>query len=101
MEKQETLIAKYQSLVSEWNTIFLTSSILFASSIVGLVLGLIYYNTYAIVISIVLMMVFGAFEYRSRKFYVETKHDLEEEMFKLAGMKKPKMKELVEKGLVW
>ena len=101
MEKQETLIAKYQSLVSEWNTIFITSSILFASSIVGLVLGLIYFNTYAIMISIVLMLVFGAFEYRSRKFYVESKRELEEEMFKLAGIKKPKMKELVEKGLVW
>ncbi|UCC91953.1 MAG: hypothetical protein JSV39_01670 [Candidatus Aenigmatarchaeota archaeon] len=101
MEKQQTLIAKYQSLVSEWNTIFITSSILFASCILGLVAGLIYYNMYAIVISIVLMLVFGAFEYRSRQFYVEGKRELEEEMFKLAGIKKPKMKELVEKGLVW
>ena len=101
MEKQQTLIAKYNSIISEWNTIFITSSILFASCIVGLVMGFIYYNMYAIVTSIVLMIIFGAFEYRSRKFYVETKHEMEEEMFKLAGMKKPKMKELVEKGLVW
>lgn len=97
MEKRETLIAKYQSLVSEWNTIFLTSSILFASCVIGLVLGFVYYNTYAIVISIVLMFVFGAFEYRSRKFYVETKEKLEKEM----GLRKAGMKELVEKGLVW
>jgi hypothetical protein len=97
MEKQETLMAKYQSLVSEWNTIFLSSSVLFASSIVGLVLGLIYFNAYAIVISIVLMFVFGAFEYRSRKFYVEAKEKLEKEM----GIRRACTKELVEKGLVW
>ncbi len=97
MEKERALIAKYQSLVSEWNTIFLTSSILFASSIVGLVAGLVYYSMYAIVISIVLMLVFGAFEYRSRKFYVETKEKLEKEM----GIRKAGTKELVEKGLVW
>ena len=101
MDKQETLIAKYQSLVSEWNMIFFTSSILFASSVLGLVLGLIYFNLYAIVITIVLMLVFGTFEHRSRKLYVETKHEFEEEMFKLAGMNKPKIKELVKKGLVW
>ncbi len=101
MEKEETLIAKYQSLVSEWNTIFLTSSILFASCIIGLVIGFVYYNMYVITISVVLMLIFGAFEYRSRKFYVETKNELEEEMFKLAGMKKTKAKELVDKGLVW
>ena len=101
MEKQETLIAKYNSLVAEWNTIFLTSSLLFASSIIGLVIGIVYYNMYVMIITVVLMLIFGAFEYRSRKFYVETKHELEEEMFKLAGMKKMKVKELVEKGLVW
>lgn len=101
MEKQETLIAKYRSLVSEWNTILLSNSILFASSIIALAVGLVYFNMYVIVVSVFLMLVFGAFEYRSRKFYVETKHELEEEMFKLAGLKKTKLKELVEKGLVW
>ena len=101
MEKQQTLIAKYESLVSEWNTIFLASSILFASSALGLVIALVYFNTYALVISLALMFVFGTFEYRSRKLYVETKHELEEEMFRLAGMKKTSEKKLVEKGLVW
>jgi Ca2+-dependent lipid-binding protein len=93
---EEILMAKYQSLVSEWNTIFLTSSILFASCIIGLVMGIIYFNAFAMFISIVLMFVFGTFEYRSRKFYVETKAKLEREL----GLKKAS-KEIVEKGLVW
>lgn len=101
MDKQQTLIAKYQALVSEWNTISLVCSVIFSVSLIGLVLGMIFYNTYAILIAIVVMLVFGAFEYRSRKEYVEIKEDLEDEMFKLAGMKKAKTKELIRKGLWW
>ena len=101
MDKHAALTAKYHSLVSEWNTIFLSTSILFGCSIVGLVFGLIYFSTNAIIVTIFLMLVFGAFEYRSRKFYVETKREIEEELFKSAGIKKKNLKELVEKGLVW
>ncbi len=101
MEKHETLIAKYQALVSEWNTISLVCSMVFSFSLIGLVLGMIFYNTYAMLIAIVVMLVFGAFEYKSRKEYVEIKEDLEGEMFKLAGMKKAKTKELIRKGLWW
>ncbi|MCK5022951.1 MAG: hypothetical protein KAS04_02145 [Candidatus Aenigmarchaeota archaeon] len=101
MEKQGTIIAKYQALVSEWNTIFLASSILFGCSIIGLVLGFVFSSINAMIISLVLMLMFGAFEFRSRKFYVETKHELEEEMFGHAGLKKMKIKEVVEKGLIW
>jgi len=101
MEKQQTLLKKYEALVSEWNTISLICSLAFSASFIGLVLGLIFYNTYAIVISIVVMFTFGAFEYRSRKEYVEIKEDLEDEMFKLAGMKKARAKELIRKGLWW
>jgi ribose/xylose/arabinose/galactoside ABC-type transport system permease subunit len=101
LEKQGTIIAKYQALVSEWNTISLICSVLFASAIIGLVMGIIYLNINTMIITIVLMFIFGAFEYRSRKIYVEAKREIEDEMFKLAGMKNPKLKELVDEGLVW
>jgi len=101
MEKQQTLLKKYEALVSEWNTISLICSMVFSACFISLTLGMIFYNTYAIVISVVVMFVFGGFEYRSRKEYVEIKEYLEEEMFKLAGMKRMKTKELIRKGLWW
>ena len=101
MEKQQTLLKKYEALVSEWNTISLVCSLAFSACFVGLVLGLVFYNISAIVISIVVMFIFGAFEYRSRKIYVEIKEELEEEMFKMAGMKKAKTREMIKKGLWW
>ncbi|NIO22555.1 MAG: hypothetical protein GTN38_00825 [Candidatus Aenigmarchaeota archaeon] len=101
MERQQTLLKKYEALVSEWNTISLVCSVAFSACFIGVVLGLIFYNTSAIAISIVVMFVFGGFEYKSRKEYVEIKEDLEEEMFKLAGMKKARTKELIRKGLWW
>ncbi|NIO21404.1 MAG: hypothetical protein GTN76_11865 [Candidatus Aenigmarchaeota archaeon] len=101
MEQQQTLLKKYEALVSEWNTISLICTLAFSACFIGLVLGLVFFNTYAIVISIVVMFVFGGFEYKSRKEYVMIKEDLEEEMFKMAGMKKAKAKELIRKGLWW
>ena len=101
MERQQTLLKKYETLVSEWNTISLICTLAFSACFIGLVLGLVFYNTYAIVISIVVMFVFGGFEYKSRREYVGIKEDLEDEMFKLAGMKKAKTKELIRKGLWW
>lgn len=93
---KKALTVKYESLVSEWNTIFLTSSVLFSACIIGLSLGFVFRDMYVLVISIVLMVIFGAFEYRSRKFYVEAKAEIEKKL----GIKGQK-NELVEKGLVW
>lgn len=101
MEQQQTLLKKYEALVSEWNTISMVCAFAFSACFVGVILGLVFYNTPAIVISIAVMCVFGSFEYRSRKVYVDLKEDLEEEMFKMAGMKKAKTKELIRKGLWW
>jgi len=98
MERHEALAAKYQALVSEWSTIFIASSVLFASAIVGLVFGLIYFSLPVIVITILLMFVFALFEYRSRTLYVKAKREIERELFKAGGKKE---KELVERGLVW
>jgi|GEM_PF-1320135 len=101
MESQHTLLKKYEALVSEWNTISLVSTLGFSACFIGLILGLVFINTYSVVISVVVMLLFGGFEYKSRKEYVEIKEELEEEMFKLAGMKKAKTKELIKKGLWW
>jgi len=101
MEKQQTLLKKYEALVSEWNTISLICSTVFSASFIGLILGLVFYSNVAVVISIVVMFIFGCFEYKSRKEYVDIKEELEEEMFKMAGMKKAETKELIRKGLFW
>jgi hypothetical protein len=101
MEKQQTLLKKYEALVSEWNTISLICTLAFSACFIGLILGLVFYDIHAIVVSIVVMFIFGGFEYKSRKEYVEIKEDLEDEMFKLAGMKKARTKELIKKGLWW
>lgn len=101
VEKQETLIVRYQTLVAEWNTISIVSAILFASAILGLVIGLVYFNLAVILITIILMFTFATFEYRSRTIYVEAKKELETEILKYSGIKKAKAKELVNKGLVW
>ncbi len=101
MEKQETLIARYQVLVSEWNTVSIVCAILFASTLVGLVFGLIYFNMSVVFITLVLMFSFATFEYRSRTIYVDAKRELEEEIFKYSGLKKAKRKDLVNKGLIW
>lgn len=89
---------KYESLVSEWNMLSLVCSISFAATILALVLGLIFRNLYAIAVSIITMFIFGIFEYKSRNDYVFSKAMIEEEMFKLAGMKKLKTKEIIRKG---
>jgi uncharacterized membrane protein YhiD involved in acid resistance len=101
VEKQETLIVRYQALIAEWNAISIVSAILFASAIIGLVMGLLYFNTAAILITIVLMFIFAAFEHRSRNIYVENKRELEAEILKYSGIKKAKAKDLVNKGLMW
>jgi hypothetical protein len=95
------LLKKYEALVSEWNTIFLVCSLAFSASLIGLVLGLVFYSAYAVVVSVFVMFAFGVFEYRSRKEYVEIKEELEDEMFKFAGMKKSKTREMIRKGLWW
>ena len=99
VEKQETLIVRYQVLVAEWNAISLVSAILFSSTIIGLVMGLLYFNPAVILITIVLMLIFAAFEHRSGNIYVENKRELEAEILKYSGIKKAKAKELVSKSL--
>jgi TRAP-type C4-dicarboxylate transport system permease small subunit len=99
MEKHYTILFKYQALVSEWNAISIVNAILFGVSILGILLGLVYNHMPAVGLATVLMVVFAAFEYKTRKKYVTLKLELEEEMYKLAGLKKPKTEDMIRKGL--
>lgn len=101
MEMQTTLLKKYESLVTEWNTISLICGISFAATFIGIVLGLIYMNLHVIVLSMVIMLVFSGFEYQTRRKYIHLKEEIEHEMFRMAGMKSPKMKSLIRKGMWW
>lgn len=99
MEKQQTLLKKYESLVNEWNTTSMVCAVSFSASIIGLALGLIFNNIPTTVTMLVIMVIFAIFEYRAREDYVGSKKELEEEMFKLAGLKVVKIKEVVKKGI--
>jgi hypothetical protein len=101
MEKQQTLLKKYESMVMEWNTLSLICGIAFAATFIGLVLGLLYTNFQVIFISMVIMLVFSLFEYSTRKKYVHIKEELEHEMFRMARMKNPKIRNLIRKGMWW
>jgi uncharacterized membrane protein len=98
MEKNDMLVVKYKALVSEWNTISLVSSILFGSAIIGFLMSLIYLNFLVTFIAVALMLIFAAFEHRSRTLYVKEKLELEKQLFKSAGLKN---KGIVNKGLIW
>ena len=99
MEKQSTMICKYQALVSEWNAISMVNAVLFGVSILGIIFGLIFVSMPAVAVATVIMVVFAAFEYKTRKKYVRLKAELEEELYRMAGMKKPKTEEIIKKGL--
>lgn len=99
MEKQSTVLYKYQALVSEWNTVSLVNAVLFGVSVMGILFGLIFVSMPAVAVATTIMIVFAAFEYKTRKKYVRLKAELEEELYKLAGMKKPRTEEIIKKGL--
>ncbi len=99
MEKQQTILKKYESLVMEWNTVSLVCAISFGATFLGLIIGLVYNSIYAIFVSMVVMLVFAAFEYKTRRAYARIKETLEDEMFGMAGIKKPKVRELIKKGM--
>jgi hypothetical protein len=98
MEKNEALLAKYKALTAEWSTVSIVTSILFASTILGLVFSLVFFNPGVTFIVVVLMVMFALFENRSRNIYIKERADLEEQMFKGTGLKK---KGIVEKGIIW
>jgi hypothetical protein len=99
MEKHYTIINEYQALTNEWNSVAIVNAIFFSVSILGIILGLLNNHMPVVGLATVLMLVFAAFEYRTRKRYVNLKTELEEEMYKLAGMKKPKREEMIRHGL--
>lgn len=88
MEKNEMLVVKYKTLVSEWNTVSLMSSILFGSAIIGFLVSLIYLNFLTTFMAVMLMFIFAAFEHRSRKIYIKEKLELEGALFGKSGLKK-------------
>jgi hypothetical protein len=101
MEGHHAILKKYEALVQEWNTLSLICAIAFAATFMGLVFGLIFADMNVIIISMVVMLVFSGFEYKTRRSYVHIKDELEQEMFSMAGVKNPRIRHLVRKGLWW
>lgn len=98
MDKNEALLAKYKALTADWSTVSIVTSILFASTILGLVFSLVFFNLGVTFIVVVLMVMFALFEHRSRSIYIKERAALEEQLFKGTGLKK---KRVVEKGIIW
>lgn len=101
MDRIQILIKKYEILVSEWNKISLVISIYFSACILGLAIGLVFYNATAVLVMLVTMAIFAGFEYKMRKQYVETKAKIEREIFAAAKMKPLYVKEIIKKGFTW
>jgi len=93
-------MTKYTVLVNEWNTLSLVVSVMVGFSMLGLVMGIIYANNMAITLTIAVLLALSIFEYRSREIYVESREYLENELFRSAGMKGPKVKEVITKGAI-
>ncbi len=100
MQEQSALMTKYTTLANEWNTLSLVVAIMVGFSMLGLVVGIVYSNNIAITLTIAVLLALSIFEYRSRETYVESREYLENALFKAAGMKGPKVKEVITKGAV-
>ncbi|MBN2101597.1 MAG: hypothetical protein JW716_01860 [Candidatus Aenigmarchaeota archaeon] len=93
-------MTKYSTLVNEWNSLSLVVSIMVGFSMLGLVMGIIHANNMAITLTIAVLLALSIFEYKAREIYVESREYLENELFRSAGMKGPKVKEVITKGAV-
>ncbi len=91
---------KYEMLVSEWNTLSIVIAMTVGFAMLSLSLGLIYSNAVVITLGIAVMIALSVFEYRTREAYVESRHYLENELFKSASMKPPRIREVITKGAV-
>ncbi|UCD07728.1 MAG: hypothetical protein JSW41_02030 [Candidatus Aenigmatarchaeota archaeon] len=101
MDRTQVLIKKYEVLVSEWNKVSMVISIYFSACIIGLVIGLVFYNMVAVSAMLLIMAVFAGFEYKARTQYVETKAEIEKEIFAAAKTKPLQVKEIIRKGFTW
>lgn len=100
IKEQNALMKKYEILVSEWNTLSIIVALTVGFSMTGLFLGILFESYIVITMGIAVMLAMSVFEYKSRDAYVESRHYLENELFKSAGMKGPKVKEVITKGTV-
>ncbi|NOX72013.1 MAG: hypothetical protein GXO64_04965 [Candidatus Micrarchaeota archaeon] len=100
MNAQNALMKKYEILVSEWNTLSLVIAITLGFAMLSLSIGLAYSNSIVTAFGIAVMVALSVFEYQSRKIYIESRDYLEDEIFKTAGMKSPRIKEVITKGTI-
>lgn len=91
---------KYEVLVSEWNTLSIIVGISVGFAMLGLVISLIKSHPVGIALTLAIMIALSVFEYKSREIYVESREYLENELFKAAGMKSPKIREVITKGAI-
>ena len=91
---------KYEILVSEWNALSMVVALTVGFAMLGLFMGLIYQSFIVVTMAIAVMVALSVFEYRSREAYVESRHYLENELFRSAGMKGPKVREVITRGTI-
>lgn len=89
------LLKKYEMLVKEWNAITIAIAIYFSSATIGLVFALIFNSMIAVLVMLLMMSLFGIFEFRIRRVYVDAKLEIERQL----GIKSKK--EIIKKGILW